>query len=54
MQDVLSFYVPVVATFAVAFASGYLLGMFRGYGQAVSDNKAPRQWWPRTDDGRQD
>lgn len=45
MQSVIAFYLPVIVTFAVAFTSGYLIGMFRGYGQAVRDSDAPSEPW---------
>ncbi len=53
MGDVLGFYVPMVATFGVAFLSGYLLGRFVGYKQAVRDRDTPSEPWPMVPEGEE-
>lgn len=42
-EDMLGFFVPMVATFGVVFMSGYLLGIFGGYEQAVQDRDTPSE-----------
>lgn len=51
MGEVLGFYVPMIATFGVAFLCGYLLGMYGGYQKAVRDRDTPSEPLPMRPEG---